>query len=321
MSQALTTVDTDVSPAVLARRQRDYQRIKQYIEDGLSENTKRSYESHLKQFAAFCADRDWPSLPASSGAVVAYLTAAVESGMAVTSARVARSVIGVTHERAGHPNPSKGKLVDDVMKSLARKHGRPPRRAQAMTSTHVTAATEHIGTDLPGLRDRAIILVGYGAAMRRSEIVALDVEDFETLPDGRARVTVRRSKTDQEGKGATAILPRAATDAVRAWWQAAGITSGPAFVRMTRTGPGKTRLSAQYVRTIVRTRAGHAGLDPDGRVKWSGHSLRRGAATEAAEHGANQRQLMILGRWSSASGVEPYIDRREIDDPDALLGL
>lgn len=311
----------EVSPAAQALRDADYERVAQYIQPALSPNTLRSYRSHLRQFADFCADRELPPMPASEGTVIAYLTYAVRSGMRPSSARIARSVIGVTHDRAGQPNPTKSRATRDAVANLEREFGASVRRAEPMLTEHVLRAVEHLGPDLPGLRDKAIILLGFGVAMRRSEIVALDVSDFESMPDGRARVHIRRSKTDQVGKGLTGVAPRVAMTAVRAWWAAAGITSGPAFRRMTRSKVGKTRLSAQSVRIIVKTRAGHAGLDPDGDLKWSGHSLRRGAATEAVSHGADQRQLMNLGRWTSTQGADPYVDRREIQNPDAMLGL
>ena len=311
----------EVSPAARALRDADYERVAQYIQPALAPNTLRSYRSHLRQFADFCADRELPSLPASEGTVIAYLTYAVRNGMRPSSARIARSVIGVTHDRAGQPNPTKSQATRDALANLEREFGCSVRRAEPMLAEHVLRTVGHLGPDLPGLRDKAIILLGFGVAMRQSEIVALDVADFEPMPGGRARVHIRRSKTDQTAKGLTGVAPVVAMTAVRAWWAAAGITSGPAFRRMTRWGVGRTRLTAQSVRLIVKARAGHAGLDPDGDLKWSGHSLRRGAATEAVSHGADQRQLMNLGRWTSTQGADPYVDRREVQDPDAVLGL
>src|SRR5262249_46640717 len=153
---------------------------------------------------------------------------------------------------------------------------------------------------LKGLRDRALLLMGFGGAFRRSELVALDVADLEETEDG-LRVTIRRSKTDQEGHGATIAIVRGGAccpvKALKAWLDAAGIDAGPVFRPIRKGGKVRARrLSAKLVCDLVKTYAGAVGLDA---ASFGAHSLRAGFLTSAARRGASVFKMRDVSRHKS----------------------
>lgn len=304
-------------------REDDEERVLRYIEPDLSENSQRAYRSHLKEFTQWCRDpeRDYSPWPANEATVIAYLTWAVEGGkLRPSSARAVKSAISMVHDAAGHPNPTRGRALANALRRLDRLHeGGRVEQAHAALADDVRTMTAAMGTELVDLRDAALLWTQFGGAMRRSEVVALDVADLERMPGGRVRAHIRRSKTDQTAVGKTVVLPRDAVEALDRWLCAGGISSGPIFRRMIRRTVSGSRLTGQSVREIVKTRAAAAELRPG---KWSGHSPRRGAATEAVANGASVLELKRFGRWKSTSAAELYVDDSAwTDDPERLLGL
>jgi integrase len=178
------------------------------------------------------------------------------------------------------------------------------------------------GSDLKGLRDRALLLLGFAGAFRRSELVALNVEDLQFC-DGGLRVTIRKSKTDQEGLGATIGIVSGSTacplDAMRAWIETARITEGPVFRPVNRKGKvSKHRLSARAVAELVKTYARRAGLNA---TKFSGHSLRAGFLTSAAARGASIFKMMDVSRHRSVETLRGYVRDAELFRDHAGDGL
>jgi site-specific recombinase XerD len=178
------------------------------------------------------------------------------------------------------------------------------------------------GTDLKGLRDRAILLLGFAGAFRRSELVALNLADLEFYNAG-MRVTIRKSKTDQEGLGATIAIARGSVacplDAVRTWIKAAAITDGALFRPVTKTGKiSARRLSARAVAETVKTYARRAGLKA---ADFSGHSLRSGFLTSAASRGASVFKMMDVSRHKSVDTLRGYVRDAEMFRDHAGSGL
>jgi integrase len=189
----------------------------------------------------------------------------------------------------------------------------------------ITAMVAPLGDSLADARDRTLLLFGFAGALRRSELVALDIEDIGEDDSG-LRLLLRRSKTDQEAEGATRGLPygsHPATCPVRAWraWIAAsGIETGPAFRSVNRHGRmGTNRLSDRAVADMVKRRATAAGLDG----AFAGHSLRAGFATEGYAQGTPELAIMRHGRWRSAAVMRGYIEDGSIwnDNAASRLGL
>jgi integrase len=177
--------------------------------------------------------------------------------------------------------------------------------------------------DLVGLRDRALLLVGFAGAFRRSELVALDVSDVEVGEDG-LTVTLRRSKTDQEGAGRKVGIPRGSTPetcpvrALRAWLETAAITESALFRSVNRHGRVGSRLSDKHVAIAVKEAAAPVGLD----VKsFAGHSLRAGLVTSAAIQGRSDRSIMNQTGHRSVAMVQRYVRDASLFRDNAAQGL
>jgi integrase len=221
--------------------------------------------------------------------------------MAPASIDLVLAAISAAHDLAGLPSPRSAPEVRLVRKGLRRDRGTAQRQAAPVTPAELRALVAELPDDLHGLRDRALILLGFAMAARRSEIVALDVADVRFVEEG-LEVTVRRSKTDQEGRGRVVAVHRGARTAtcpvraLRAWLDAAGHTEGPLFRGFAgKGGAGLTgRLSDRDVARILKRAAEAAGLDS---ARISGHSLRAGAATAAARAGTLRADICELGGW------------------------
>ena len=198
------------------------------------------------------------------------------------------------------------------MRGIRRTIGTAPVQKQPATAERLSAMLAHIPADLHGKRDRALLLLGMAGAFRRSELIGLDVEDL-TFTEKGMDVTIRRSKTDQEGQGHLVAIPAGEclkpVAAVKAWLEAAGITSGPLFRPVNKAGrAGDERLSDRSVANIVKAYAGRAGLDLPA---FSGHSLRAGFVTSAADRGADINRIMDQTRHTDPRTVRKYIRRAE----------
>jgi len=224
------------------------------------------------------------------------------------------AAIAAAHRAQDHPNPCDSGAVTAVMTGIRRQHGtRPLRRAVPLDLDPLDRLIAPIdASTLAGLRDRALLLLGFAAALRRSELVALDVEHLDFNPARGLSVLIAGSKTDQERAGARVAVPyaRAGNDrcpvrALRAWLDAAGIHRGPVFLRMRRGDRlGERRLSDQSVALIVKHRAQAAGLPP---ALLSGHSLRSGYATAAAGAGIEERKIANVTRHKDLPVLRGYI--------------
>ena len=177
------------------------------------------------------------------------------------------------------------------------------------------------GDGLKGIRDRALLLLGFAGAFRRSELVALDCEDIEESETG-LKIRIKFSKTDQEGEGATIAIVRGSiacpVEALKAWRDAAGITTGPVFCSIRKGGKVGARLSAQSVADVVKAHAENVGLDP---ALFAGHSLRAGFLTSAAKRGASIFKMMDQSRHRSVDTLRGYVRDAEIFKDHAGAGL
>jgi integrase len=209
--------------------------------------------------------------------------------------------ISVVHQLAGYASPTTDAAVQAVWKGIRRTQGTAPAKKKAARTKVIGTLVAPLGTSLGDVRDRALLLIGFAGALRRSELVALDVADISEDEEGLI-VRLHRCKVDQDGRGETRGLPygsRPATCPVRAWraWLAAsGITDGAAFRPVSRHGLlSSTRLSDRAVADMIKRRAQQVGLAGD----FAGHSLRAGFATEAYAQGTSELAIMRHGRWRS----------------------
>ena len=259
-------------------------------------NTVRAYRADLADFEMWCDDHDLRALPAEATTVALYLTALAEAGAKASTLQRRVSAISQVHQLAGLPTPTRDAAVRTTMAGIRRTLGTAPAQKAPVITSELRRLLAVTRTDrLDGLRDRALLLLGFAGGFRRSELVALDVSDLAETDDG-LRVLVRRGKTDPEAGGREVGIPfgqhpqTCPIRALRAWREAAGITSGPLFRAVTRGGQvADHRLSDRSVARVVQRAAARAGLDPS---RYASHSLRSGLATAAAAGGAPERAIM-----------------------------
>lgn len=285
-------------------------RVEELIKASRAESTQRIYRSDWKEFSTWCDAHALMALPAAPTTVAAYLASLVDTGRRACTINRKVSAIRFAHKVASVENPCAHPLVEATASGIRRQigvaqHGKAPARTE-----DIKLMVASLPENLHGLRDRALLLLGFAGAMRRSELVALDIRDITESSEG-LRVVIRRSKTDQEGAGIIKGIPvgrhpeTCPVRALNAWLVAAGITSGAVFRKVNRHGRlGAMRLTAQSVAIVVKRVATAVGLDPD---RFSGHSLRAGLATSAAAAGVDMRFIMAQGAWASERMVRRYI--------------
>lgn len=283
-------------------------------------STLRNYRLGLAEFASWCRANGRESLPASPAAVADYLSALAESGAKASTIALRRSAIGFAHRAKNLPDPTAAEVVRTVLGGIVRKIGTRHDQKAPLTTDELRQVLAELPDTLTGARDRCLLLVGFACALRRSEVVALDAADLQ-LTATELRVTIRKSKTDQEAAGAEIVVPAIPgeldpLDATRAWLDQSGITRGPLFRKIDRWGRVcQARLTAQSVALIVKAAARAAGLDWR---RFSGHSLRSGFATSAILANATPADAMTVTRHRSEDVFRGYIRRAGVQQRRAI---
>ncbi len=306
---------SEITPtrAIDLTRADDHRKAAAYAVNAKSPATQNAYRSDWADFVGWCRSRGYADLPASPQTVAAYLAALADVAKATTVQR-RLSAIRYAHLISGHPTPTTDPYVREVMDGIRRAKGTRPRQAQAATLDPLRAMLDTLPDDLSGLRDRALLLVGFAGGFRRAALCALDRADIAFVPEG-LDVLIRKDKTDQAGQGRELAIPygkhrdTCPVRALRAWIDAAGISTGPIFRGVAKGG--KTvragRLDSGSVARIIKRAAARAGLlDAN---DFSGHSLRSGLATEAARSGATDNAIMDQTGHTDVRSVKRYIRR------------
>lgn len=282
---------------------------REYATNSKSESTRRNYRAGFAEFASWCQANGRESLPATPATVADYLSALAERGAKASTLNLRRCAIGFGHRAKNLPDPTAAEIVRAVLSGINREHGTAPDKKAPLTLDALRPALAALPDTLAGQRDRALLLLGFACALRRSELVALDVADLQ-LTAADLRVRIRQSKTDQAGAGAEIVVPALGGElcpvaAVRAWLETAGIGSGAAFRSIDRFGRiARGRLSAQSVALIVKRAARAAGLD---HRRLSAHSLRAGFATQAALSNVSDLDGMAVTRHKSVNTYRGYV--------------
>ena len=301
------------------------EQLQAYLRAARAPNTLKAYRSDWSEFTAWCALRGVEPLPASPETLARYLVELAEVAKVSTIGRRISSV-AQAHRAAGMAAPSDDPQLRAVWAGIRRTHGAAVDRAAPLTVGLLRQTIDALPLGLAGTRDRALLLVGFAAALRRSELVALDVEDLVQVPEGLV-LTKRRSKTDQEGAGEQLGVPYGSNPstcpvrAVDAWCQQARLSDGALFRpidRHGRLGPG--RLGAAAANRLVQRAAARAGLPPG---RYSAHSLRAGLATSAANAGVSERAIMNQTGHRSLVVARGYIRQGTlfVDNAAAQVGL
>ena len=290
-----------------------------------AENTLRGYRADWRDFCAWCESHHVCPLPAAPETVAAYI-AECAGRLKVGSIQRRLNAIAEAHKAMGADSPTSAGIVRATLKGIRRTLGTAAAQKAPALTDDIRAMVDAADSGLIGARDRALILLGFAGAFRRSELVGLDIEDCSFGKDG-LTVTLRRSKTDQDGAGRKIGIPYGSNPdtcpvrVLQSWLEAAGIATGPLFRSLNRHGqvqPG--RLSPMDVARVVKKLAERAGLDP---AKYAGHSLRAGHATAAAASGASERSIMNQTGHRSVQMVRRYIRDGSLfrDNSGGKLGL
>ena len=303
----------------------DRDRVDHFLSRASADATLRAYRSDWRLFNTWCDARGYPALPASPIVTAAFLSELASDGSAYSKGRpLSKSSIGrrlaaiVFAHRAAELEPpttqAGAAALDRVMRGIrnAKRSDRPAKKRPADSDVLRDMVRHITGSTLIDYRDRALLSIGMMGAFRRSELVAIEVGDVAEDPRG-LLVTIPFSKGDQEGRGQTvAVLDGRRMEPVRhyrAWLDAAGITEGPVFRRLTPHGRLTTKpLGPQTVALVVKARAAAAGYDP---TLFSGHSLRAGFLTEAGRHGANLFKMKEHSRHKSLEMLSEYVRDQE----------
>jgi site-specific recombinase XerD len=289
------------------------QRAREYIAAGVRQNTSKTYGSALSAYVSWCAEMGLQPIPASGETVVRYLTARAET-LKVSSLNVALAAITAAHRETGHGADWSATDLPGVrafMRGLRRKKaedGETTEKKMYLTLEEIRRGLAGEDTTLT-LRARALVLLGFFSALRRSELVLLRVSDVKQIPGG-LQLLIRASKTDKDSRGQSVAVPALPDQPdlcpVRAFraWVAHADRKGTDYV-FCRLDDPKQPMQDRNVAEIVKQVAARAGLDP---TQYAGHSLRRGFATAAGQVKAEERKIMQVTRHRSERMVREYID-------------
>jgi site-specific recombinase XerD len=317
-STQATALSSDLAPLL--------EQAGEYIRASSAASTQRAYRSDWRHFEAWCAEHGRSPLPAKPVIVALYIThlAHVEKRRCSTIQR-RLAAISQAHQVAKHPSPTHDTEVRKIFSGIRRTIGTVQHGKAPVDVEDLRAMVSVLEPGLLEQRDRALLLIGFAGAFRRSELVSLDVSDLSFQREGLV-ITLRRSKTDQEGQGRRIGIPYGRGEtcpvhALQGWLRSASITEGPVFRAVNRHGQvAITRLTDQTVARVVKRCAKSIGLDAQA---YAGHSLRAGLATAASQAGASERKIMDQTGHRSVVVARRYIREGDLfrGNAAAVVGL
>ena len=286
--------------------------VAEYLRESLAESSKKAYRSDIQHFIA------WGGIiPTTPETLARYLAAHAQTHSNATLTRRLTS-ISRAHTSQGYPSPTQSDLVHATLHGIRRVHGTAQQQVSPILKADILAMVENL-SGIIGARDKALLLVGFAGAFRRSELVAINCTDIEWVEQGMI-VHIRRSKTDQTGEGRKVGIPYARgrhcpVISLKQWLAAANITGGFLFRAVTKHGHiGEAALSREAVAIIVKKRAQAIGLDA---AKYSGHSLRAGLVTSAAQAGVSSWKLKAQTGHKSDAMLARYVRGGQLFEDNA----
>ena len=295
------------------------------LRNSKADNTVRAYKSDFRDFELFCAKNGFKPLPSEPKIVSLYLTylSTKDSKMSTLKRRIVS--IGVIHRLKGHYLDTKHPSIIENIMGIKRRKGSIQKGKKPILIRYlkelINAIDEQKNKDIKKLRDRSIILIGFSGGFRRNEIVSLDYDDLDFVEEG-LKIQIRRSKTDQFGEGLVKALPYFDNSkycpviSLKRWIEISRINSGPSFKRFLKGSKlSENRLTDQTVALLIKKYLRLAGIDSK---NYSGHSLRSGFATSAAESGAEERSIMAMTGHKSTEMVRRYIKEANLFKNNAL---
>ncbi len=294
------------------------------LKSSKANNTLRAYKSDFKDFSTFCAKYNLNSLPTEPKIVSLYLTHLSKNSKMSTLKRRLVS-ISMVHKLKGHYLDTKHPIIIENLMGIKRSIGSIQKGKKPILINNlkliINAIDDQIDDDIKKLRDKSIILIGFGGGFRRSELISINYDDLEFVPEG-LKIIIRRSKTDQLGEGMVKGLPYFNNEKfcpvinLKKWLEISKIKSGPIFRRFSRgLKISDKRLTDQSVVLLIKKYLDLAGIE---NKNYSGHSLRSGFATVAAESGADERSIMAMTGHKTTQMVRRYIREANIFKNNAL---
>ena len=295
------------------------------LKNSKANNTVRAYKSDFNDFGIFCEQNGFNSLPSEPKIVSLYLThlSTKEAKMSTLKRRLVS--IGVIHKLKGHYLDTKHPTIIENIMGIKRRKGSIQKAKKPILINSlkliIDAIDQQNKQEIKKFRDRSIILIGFSGGFRRNEIVSLDCDDLDFVPEG-LKINIKRSKTDQFGEGFTKALPYFDSPqycpvvSLKNWLDISKITSGPVFRRFVKGSKlSVNRLTDQTVAILIKEYLNLAGIDSK---NYSGHSLRSGFATSAAESGVEERNIMAMTGHKSTEMVRRYIKEANLFKNNAL---
>ena len=295
------------------------------LKSSKSDNTLRAYKSDFKDFGLFCAKNGFKSLPSEPKVISLYLTHLSTKDIKMSTLKRRLVSIGVIHKLKGHYLDTKHPSIIENIMGIKRRKGSSQKGKKPILISDlkilIKAIDKQKNDEIKKLRDRTIILIGFSGGFRRNEIVSLNYDDLEFMPEG-LKITLRRSKTDQYGEGTLKGLPYFDNPeycpvlSTKKWLNFSKINTGPVFRRFNKGSKlSEKRLTDQTVALLIKQYLKLAGIDSR---NFSGHSLRSGFATSAAESGAEERSIMAMTGHKSTEMVRRYIKEANLFKNNAL---
>jgi len=295
------------------------------LQSSKANNTIRAYKSDFNDFGLFCAQNRFKSLPSEPKIVSLYLTYLSTKDIKMSTLKRRLVSIGVIHKLKGHYLDTKHPSIIENIMGIKRRKGSIQKGKKPLLISYIKQIINVIdkekNKEIKKLRDRSIILIGFSGGFRRNEIVSLNYEDLDFVQEG-LKISLKRSKTDQFGEGSIKGLPYFDNSeycpvvSIRKWIEISKINSGPLFRRFKKGSKlSDSRLSDQTVALLIKDYLKIAGIESR---NYSGHSLRSGFATSAAESGAEERSIMAMTGHKSTEMVRRYIKDANLFKNNAL---
>jgi site-specific recombinase XerD len=295
------------------------------LQSAKANNTVRAYKSDFNDFGVFCVQNGFKSLPSKPKIVSLYLTHLSTKDAKMSTLKRRLVSIGVIHKLKGHYLDTKHPAIIENIMGIKRRKGNIQKSKKPLLINSLKKLIDVIDQQnkkkIKKLRDRSIILIGFSGGFRRNEIVSLDYDDLDFVPEG-VKISLRRSKTDQFGEGFTKALPYFDSSqycpvvSLKNLLDLSKINSGPVFRRFVKGSKlSENRLTDQTVALLIKEYLNLAGIDSK---NFSGHSLRSGFATSAAESGAEERNIMAMTGHKSTEMVRRYIKEANLFKNNAL---
>jgi len=295
------------------------------LKNSKANNTVRAYKSDFNDFGLFCAQNGFKSLPSDPKIVSLYLTHLSTKDAKMSTLKRRLVSIGVIHKLKGHYLDTKHPAIIENIMGIKRRKGSVQKGKKPLLISHlkeiINVIDQKNNEEIKKLRDRSIILVGFSGGFRRNELVSVDHDDLDFVPEG-LKIHIKRSKTDQFGEGFTKALPYFDSSqycpvvSLKNWLEISRINSGPVFRRFVKGSKlSENRLTDQTVALIIKEYLKLAGIDSK---NYSGHSLRSGFATSAAESGVEERSIMAMTGHKSTEMVRRYIKEANLFKNNAL---